>query len=104
MLGVDAAVAQHARLVFGQLEEVLEAAGVAIPPAIPEAEIDLLKVGKVALLEAWRDKSISAAGTEAGHSRDAGKKAFNRALTALRVKGLVRVWASYAWITYDAGK
>jgi hypothetical protein len=90
-----------ARLVFDQLGEVIEAAGFPIPPAIPQAEINIEKVGKVASLEAWRDKSISAAGTEAGHSRDTGKKAFNRALTTLRARGLVRVWEGFAWITYE---
>jgi hypothetical protein len=92
-----------ARLVYEQLGEVIEAAGTPIPPAIPEDEIDILKVGKVALLDAWRDKSISAAGTGAGHNRDTGKRAFNRALVALRNRGIVRVWEEWAWITFDVG-
>jgi len=89
------------RLIFDQLGSVIEAEGIEpVPAAIPDSEIDRLRVGKVALLEAWRDKSISAAGTQAGHSRDTGKKTFNRALTSLRRKGVVRVWNEWAWITY----
>lgn len=91
------------RLIYEQLGETLEAEGFAIPTDIPDREIDRLRVGKVALLEAWRDKSISAAGTDAGHSRDAGKKAFNRALTSLRERRIVRVWEDWAWITFDVG-
>lgn len=88
-------------LVYQQLGELLEAHGTPIPTDIPDEEIDRLRVGKVALLDAWRDKSISAAGTEAGHTRDAGKKAFNRALKSLQHKGIVRVWNDWAWITFD---
>ncbi|UUL83446.1 AAA family ATPase [Sphingomonas qomolangmaensis] len=88
------------RLVYEQLGELLETEGTQIPTAIPEGAIDRGRVGKVASLDAWRDKSISAAGTGAGHNRDTGKRAFNRALPALRNAGVVRVWEEWAWITH----
>jgi KaiC/GvpD/RAD55 family RecA-like ATPase len=96
-----AKLSDGAKLVYQQLVELIRAGGTMIPPSIPDAEIDRLRVGKVALLEAWRDKSISAAGTGAGHTRDAGKKAFNRALDRLRTLGIVRVWEEWAWITHS---
>ena len=89
------------RLVYEQLGELLGVAGIPIPNAIPDLEIDRNRVGKVARLDAWRDKSISAAGTGAGHTRDAGKKAFNRARTTLQGRGIVGVWEEWAWITFD---
>lgn len=89
-----------ARLVFEQLGETIANEGIPVPADIPETEIDRLRVGKAARLEAWRDKSISAAGTEAGHSRDTGKRNFNRALEKLRNAGVVRVWNDWAWITH----
>ncbi len=89
-----------ARLIFEQLAEAIVNEGCQIPSDIPDTEIDRLRVGKVVLLEAWRDKSISAAGTEAGHSRDTGKRNFNRALERLRNVGVVRVWNEWAWITH----
>lgn len=88
------------RLIYDQLGEVISASGFAPPPSIPATEIHRIRVGKVALLDDWRDKSISAAGTEAGHNRDTGKRAFNRALNALKIAGVVRVWNEWAWITY----
>lgn len=92
------------RLVFDALAGLMEAEGFAIPTEIPDAEINRLKVGKAALLDAWRDKAISAAGTGAGHDRDSGKRAFNRALETLRSRGIVRVWNAFAWITFEAGQ
>jgi hypothetical protein len=92
-----------ARLVYDELGEILKAEGTAVPDAIPDAEIDRSRVAKVASLEAWRDKSISAAGTASGHSRDTGKRTFNRHLESLRSKGIVRVWNEWAWITFAIG-
>lgn len=89
------------RLVYDQLGELIEAVGELVPADIPDTEINRNWVCRVASLEAWRDKSISAAGTEAGHSRDSGKRAFNRALPALRKAGIVRVWNDWAWITHQ---
>lgn len=89
------------RLAYGQLGELISSSGIAVPTGIPDEEINRMMVSKVASLEAWRDKSISAAGTEAGHSRDTGKKAFNRALQTLRSRGIVRVWNEWAWITHQ---
>ena len=88
------------RLIYDQLGETIQHNGFTIPPSIPDEEIDVLRVGKVASLEAWRDKSISAAGTEAGHDRDTGKRSFNRALITLRNQGVVKVWEDWAWITH----
>lgn len=88
------------RLIYDQLGSLLEAAGTPVPASIGDDVIDRLRVGKVAALDDWRDKSISAAGTGAGHDRDTGKRAFNRALTALRKAGIVGVWEQYAWITF----
>ncbi|MGN6374862.1 MAG: AAA family ATPase [Sphingomonas sp.] len=96
-----AKLSQNNRLIFDQLGELLETIGEGVPDAIPEGEINRMKVAKIASLDAWRDKSISATGTGAGHSRDAGKKAFNRALPALRNAGVVRVWEDWAWITHE---
>lgn len=89
-----------ARLVYDQLGDLIEASGAPIPTEIPNTEIDRMHVGKVVVLDEWRDKSILAAGTGAGHTRDTGKKAFNRALLSLRNAGIVRVWANWAWITF----
>ncbi|MBA4755859.1 MAG: hypothetical protein H2050_13615 [Sphingobium sp.] len=89
------------RLVYDQLGELIEAVGEPVPADIPDTEINRNWVCRVTSLEAWRDKSISAAGTEAGHSRDSGKRAFNRALPALRKAGIVRVWNDWAWITHQ---
>lgn len=89
------------RLIYDQLGDLIEASGAPIPTEIPNTEIDRMHVGKIAVLQQWRDKSISAAGTEAGHSHDTGKKAFNRALIALRKAGVVRVWEDWAWITHN---
>ena len=89
------------RLIYDQLGELIEAAGVPVPADIPDGEINRNWVRRVASLDAWRDKSISAAGTEAGHGRDTGKRAFNRALPALRKAGIVRVWDDWAWITHQ---
>ena len=88
------------RLIYDHLGETIQHNGFTIPPGIPNEEIDVLRVGKVASLEAWRDKSISAAGTEAGHDRDTGKRSFNRALITLRNQGVVKVWEDWAWITH----
>jgi KaiC/GvpD/RAD55 family RecA-like ATPase len=88
-------------LVYGQLAELLEQSEAAIPTAIPDEEINRGRVGKVALLDDWRDKSISAGGTDRDMSRDTGKKTFNRALMKLRNDGIVRVWEQWAWITYE---
>lgn len=95
-----ARISAGTRLVYDQLGELLEASGTAIPTEIPNGEIDHLHVGKVAVLDEWRDKSILAAGTGAGHKPETGKKAFNRALVSLRKAGIVRVWGNWAWITY----
>lgn len=89
------------RLVYEQLGELIEAAGEPVPADIPDTEINRSWVCRVVSLEAWRDKSISAAGTEAGHNRDSGKRAFNRALPALRKAGIARVWNDWAWITHQ---
>lgn len=88
------------RLVYDQLGEILASEGIPIPPGIPTAQIDAARVGKVALLDAWRDNSISAGGTGAGHNRDTAKRTFNRALQSLKTAGIVRVWNEYAWITH----
>lgn len=90
-----------ARLVYDQLGEVLETEGAAVPIEIPDTEINRLRTSKAVSLDAWRDKSISAAGTGAGHSRDTGKRTFNRALEKLRKAGVVRVWNEWAWITFS---
>jgi hypothetical protein len=95
------------RFIYDLLGEVLASSGVPIPPGIPEKEIDSLRVGKVALLEGWRDKAISVAGTEAGQdrdkARDTAKRNFNRARAALQAKGVVKVWDEWVWITYEVG-
>lgn len=92
------------RLVFNQLGELLRHAGEAVPDEIPDAEINRLRVGKVVELAAWRDKAISAAGTDRDKDRDTGKKAFNRALPKLQNAGVVRVWEEWAWITHELPK
>lgn len=89
------------RLVYEQLGELIEADGAPVPDDIPDTEINRQWVTRVVSLDAWRDKSISAAGTEAGHNRDSGKRAFNRALPYLRNAGIVRVWNDWAWITHQ---
>lgn len=89
------------RLVFNQLGELLRHAGVPVPDEIPDTEINRLRVGKVVDLSAWRDKAISAAGTDRDKDRDTGKKAFNRALPKLQNAGVVRVWEEWAWITFE---
>jgi hypothetical protein len=98
------AVAQlrgNQRLVYNQLVSLLAAQGVPVPSAIPDELIDRDRVGDVAPLRSWRDNSISAAGTEAGHSRDTGKHTFNRALRTLSERGIVHVWKEWAWIPHQ---
>jgi hypothetical protein len=92
------------RLVYSQLAELLQQVESGIPAEIPDEEINRLRVGKVIELEAWRDKSISAAGTGRDMNRDTGKKAFNRALLRLQNDGIVRVWEQWAWITFELPK
>lgn len=87
-------------LIYDQLAETIECLGVPIPSDIPDGEIDRMRVGKVALLDAWRDKSISAAGTGAGHDRDTGKRTFNRSLKNLINLRIIKVWNDWAWITF----
>jgi len=89
------------RLVFDQLQELTEVAPESVPTSIPDGEINRHRVGKVVSFSAWRDKSISAAGTGRDMDRDTGKKAFNRALPKLKLAGVVRVWEDWAWITHE---
>lgn len=88
------------RMIYDQLGELIATNGIAVPASIPDTEINQIRVGKVALLDAWRDKCISAAGTGSGHNRDTAKRTFNRAKDALRKKGIIRVWEEFCWITH----
>ncbi len=88
------------RLAYDQLGEAIEQSGQPLPIEIPDTEIDRNRVGKVVEFERWRDKSISAAGTEAGQSRDTAKRTFNRSVEKLQSEGIVRVWNQWAWITH----
>ena len=85
------------KLALRQLDEVTIAHGIVPPAEIPDSEIDRMRVGKVVAIGIWREKAISAAGTEAGQERDTVKKAFNRGLKSLQSKGIVRVYEGFAW-------
>jgi hypothetical protein len=92
------------RRIYDQLLKLTQTAPESVPAEIPVGSINRLRVGKVVSLDTWRDMSISAAGTGAGHDRDTGKKAFNRALPKLQVLGVVAVWENWAWITHEIVK
>lgn len=94
------------RLVFDQLGDLIEAAGIAVPPSIPEREINRNRVGKVGDYAGWFESFLASSGTARGQRGDKdyerARKAFQRAVTSLDNQGVVRVFEGYAWITFTA--
>lgn len=86
-----------AKLALQQLDETLEQAGIAVPAAIPDTEVNRNIVGKVALFEDWREKA-----EKQGRDIDWDtlRKAFYRAKTRLQKDGLIRTWEEYVWRTW----
>lgn len=92
-----AKLSDGAKLVLRQLEETIVASGMIPPPSIPDTEINRLRVGKVALLEAWSDKVKMAVRTTSDTKPDSVRRAFDRAVMKLQKEGIVRVWGEYVW-------
>ena len=91
------------RLALAHLDQAVSAEGVCPPDHIPSGELDRAVVTRVVAIDVWRQKVIMAAGTEAGHQRDSGKTAFNRAKTKLQALQIIKVYGDFVWREVMAG-
>lgn len=91
-----------ARLALRQLDELLEADGIVPPAAIPDAEINRFRVGKVVEMAAWRAKAVDRFGQGSDTKPDSHRKAFERGVQRLEADGIVKVFGGYAWRTFEA--
>lgn len=94
------------RLGYEALGDTIASQGQGVPNLIPDDEINRFSVGKVAELEAWRERFFARKGVPAGGQRgdkdyETARKAFDRAKNKLQTKGIVGVWGEFVWITHN---
>ena len=88
---------QNHRLVWRKFLELLDQEPEPVPATIPVDELDDMSVRAVVSVKSWRDKVVSAFGTEAGQNPDSGRRAFDRAKINLQNLGFLRVYGDFAW-------